>query len=167
MYSEDDAFKNSVESITGPISKTISTQGMLAVYEKLDDAGKKTFKEAYAASHGPAMDICYEIYEDVASGNEIKSVVQAGDRFDRFPMGKIDQTYLWKVRVPGCLSICCIPLFPQVASAHLFLHIVRCWEAGAHQIPPPQAVETQESTLQQHRFIVACCEFCSHAGSFQ
>ncbi len=99
-YSEDDAFKNSVESITGPISKTISTQGMLAVYEKLDDAGKKTFKEAYAASHGPAMDICYEIYEDVASGNEIKSVVQAGDRFDRFPMGKIDQTYLWKVRVP-------------------------------------------------------------------
>ena len=43
------------------------------------------------------MDVCYEIYEDVASGNEIKSVVQAGDRFDRFPMGKIDQTYLWKV----------------------------------------------------------------------
>lgn len=97
VCSEDDAFKNSVESITGPISKTISTQGMLAVYEKLDDEGKKVFKEAYAASHGPAMDICFEIYEDVASGNEIKSVVQAGDRFDRFPMGKIDQTYLWKV----------------------------------------------------------------------
>ena len=75
---------------------------MLAVYEKLDDAGKKVFKQAYAASHGPAMDICYEIYEDVASGNEIKSVVQAGDRFDRFPMGKIDQTYLWKVGI--CLS---------------------------------------------------------------
>ena len=70
---------------------------MLAVYEKLDEAGKKVFKEAYAASLGPAMDVCYEIYEDVASGNEIKSVVQAGDRFDRFPMGKIDQTYLWKV----------------------------------------------------------------------
>jgi hypothetical protein len=25
-------------------------------------------------------------------------VVQAGERFDRFPMGKIDQTYMWKVR---------------------------------------------------------------------
>ena len=72
---------------------------MLAVYEKLDEAGKKVFKEAYAASLGPAMDVCYEIYEDVASGNEIKSVVQAGDRFDRFPMGKIDQTYLWKVHL--------------------------------------------------------------------
>lgn len=39
-----------------------------------------------------------EIYEDVACGNEIRSVVNAGSRFDRFPMGKIDQTYMWKVR---------------------------------------------------------------------
>ena len=52
--------------------------------------------QAYAASYGPARDICEEIYDDVASGNEIKSVVQAGERFDRFPMGKIDQTYMWK-----------------------------------------------------------------------
>ncbi|DBB07086.1 TPA: hypothetical protein ACH3X1_011669 [Trebouxia sp. C0004] len=120
--SEDDAFKNSVESITGPISKTISTQGMLAVYEKLDDAGKKTFKEAYAASHGPAMDICYEIYEDVASGNEIKSVVQAGDRFDRFPMGKIDQTYLWKEvgqRVRAARKEEEIPLNPFTAGVYI------------------------------------------------
>lgn len=53
--------------------------------------------QAYSASYGPARDICEEIYDDVASGNEIKSVVQAGQRFDRFPMGKIDQTYMWKV----------------------------------------------------------------------
>jgi len=43
------------------------------------------------------MDICYEIYEDVACGNEIKSVVAAVERFDKFPMGKIDQTHMWKV----------------------------------------------------------------------
>ena len=24
-------------------------------------------------------------------------MVQAGERFDRYPMGKIDQTYMWKV----------------------------------------------------------------------
>jgi ketol-acid reductoisomerase len=96
--SDEDAFKHSVECITGPISKTISTQGMVAVYNMFDDAGKKVFADAYAASFKPAMDICMEIYEDVASGNEIKSVVQAGSRFDRFPMGKIDQTYMWKVR---------------------------------------------------------------------
>jgi len=53
--------------------------------------------QAYSASYGPARDICEEIYDDVASGNEIKSVVQAGERFDKFPMGKIDQTYMWKV----------------------------------------------------------------------
>jgi hypothetical protein len=40
-----------------------------------------------------------EIYEDVASGNEIRSVVQAGARFDRFPMGKIDGTHMWQVCV--------------------------------------------------------------------
>jgi hypothetical protein len=54
--------------------------------------------QAYAASYGPACDICFEIYEDVACGNEIKSVVNAGRRLGRFPMGKIDGTFMWKVR---------------------------------------------------------------------
>lgn len=54
-------------------------------------------KQAYSATFGPALDICYEIYEDVAVGNEIKSVVNAVSRFDRFPMGKIDQTHMWQV----------------------------------------------------------------------
>jgi ketol-acid reductoisomerase len=74
---------------------------MLAVYNQLDAAGKKEFEAAYSASFGPAMDICLEIYEDVASGNELKSVVQAVSRFDRFPMGKIDSTHMWKVRGRG------------------------------------------------------------------
>ena len=54
--------------------------------------------QAYAASFGPACDICFEIYEDVACGNEIKSVVNAGRRLGRYPMGKIDGTFMWKVR---------------------------------------------------------------------
>ncbi|KAG2432984.1 hypothetical protein HXX76_008712 [Chlamydomonas incerta] len=95
--SDEEAFKQSVESITGPISRTISTKGMPAVYNSFSDADKKIFEQAYSASYKPALDICFEIYEDVASGNEIKSVVQAVQRFDRFPMGKIDQTYMWKV----------------------------------------------------------------------
>jgi len=94
---DEEAFVRSVESITGPISRTISTKGMKAVYEGLDAAGKKVFEQAYTASFGPAMDICAEIYDDVASGNEIRSVVQAVSRFDRFPMGKIDATHMWKV----------------------------------------------------------------------
>lgn len=43
--SEEDAFKNSVECITGPISRTVSTKGMLAVYEALDEEGKGIFKK--------------------------------------------------------------------------------------------------------------------------
>ncbi|CAL5382360.1 unnamed protein product [Camellia sinensis] len=49
------------------------------------------------------MDILYECYEDVASCSEIWSVVLAGRRFyendglPAFPMGKIDQTRMWKV----------------------------------------------------------------------
>eukprot|EP00884_Botryococcus_braunii_P007184 jgi/Botrbrau1/16467/Bobra.0142s0061.1 len=92
----EEAFKNSVECITGPISRIISRQGITAVYESLDAKGKEIFRKAYAASFKPAKDICAEIYDDVACGNEIRSVVNAVSRFGEFPMGKIDQTYMWK-----------------------------------------------------------------------
>jgi ketol-acid reductoisomerase len=95
--SKPDAFLRSCESITGPISKTISKRGILAVYEGLDAAGKATFEKAYAASYKPALEILTEIYEEVASGNEIRSVVMAGKRFAKFPMGKIDGTEMWEV----------------------------------------------------------------------
>ncbi|CAL5330993.1 unnamed protein product [Camellia sinensis] len=101
--SEDLAYKNTVECITGDISKTISTQGMLAVYNSLSEDSKREFKVAYSASYYPSMHILYECYEDVASCSEIRSVVLAGRRFYEkdglppFPMGKIDQTRMWKV----------------------------------------------------------------------
>jgi ketol-acid reductoisomerase len=60
-------------------------------------AGKEIFKKAYSATLGPAMDICYECYEDVACGNEIRSVCNATLRFDRFPMGNIEGTEMWQV----------------------------------------------------------------------
>ena len=64
------------------------------------------YVQAYAASYAPARDICEEIYDDVASGNEIRSVVQAVQRFDRFPMKKIDGTYMWKVGCTQNLANC-------------------------------------------------------------
>ncbi|XP_076906183.1 ketol-acid reductoisomerase, chloroplastic-like [Bidens hawaiensis] len=78
---EELAYKNTVECITGIISKTISTQGMKAVYESLGEEGKKEFLTAYSASFYPCMDILYECYEDVQSGSEIRSVVLAGRLF--------------------------------------------------------------------------------------
>ncbi|KAG6407087.1 hypothetical protein SASPL_130069 [Salvia splendens] len=128
--SEDLAYKNTVESITGTISKTISTKGMLAVYNALVAQGKKDFETAYSASYYPCMDILYECYEDVASGSEIRSVVLAGRRFyekeglPAFPMGKIDQTRMWKVgervraqRPAGDLG----PLYPFTAGVFVAL----------------------------------------------
>eukprot|EP00217_Crustomastix_stigmatica_P013448 CAMPEP_0183792958 /NCGR_PEP_ID=MMETSP0803_2-20130417/2901_1 /TAXON_ID=195967 /ORGANISM="Crustomastix stigmata, Strain CCMP3273" /LENGTH=562 /DNA_ID=CAMNT_0026037327 /DNA_START=75 /DNA_END=1763 /DNA_ORIENTATION=- len=96
--SKEDAFRNTAETITGPITKIISTQGIKAVYEALgSDADKAEFMKAYSASYGPSKDIIYECYEEVQSGNEIKSVCMASERFDKFPMGKIDGTEMWQV----------------------------------------------------------------------
>ena len=94
---QEAAFIASVESITGPISKTISHKGILAVYEQLDDEGAKIFEKIYAHSYGPAKDILLEIYDEVSSCNEIRTVVMAGKRFERYPMGKIDGTRMWRV----------------------------------------------------------------------
>ncbi|KAJ8761452.1 hypothetical protein K2173_001585 [Erythroxylum novogranatense] len=124
------AYRNTVECITGIISRTISTKGMLAVYNSLSEEGKREFESAYSASYYPCMDILYECYEDVASGSEIRSVVLAGRRFyekeglPAFPMGKIDQTRMWKVgervretRPKGDLG----PLYPFTAGVFVAL----------------------------------------------
>ena len=94
---EDEAFKASVENITGPISKTISHKGILAVYEQLGEEGKKIFEKIYSHSYGPAKDILMEIYDEVSSCNEIRTVIMAGKRFARYPMGKIDGTRMWQI----------------------------------------------------------------------
>jgi ketol-acid reductoisomerase len=70
---------------------------MMAVYEGLDEAGKAEFMKAYCAAYHPAYEILMEIYQDVASGNEIRSVVAADTRHQRYPMGKIDGTDMWQV----------------------------------------------------------------------
>ncbi|HVZ75201.1 MAG TPA: ketol-acid reductoisomerase [Polyangia bacterium] len=94
---KEDAFLNSAESITGPINKIISKKGIKAVYEGLDAAGKAEFEKAYTASYLPAKEILQEIYDDVSTGNEIRSVVLAGNRLKKYPLGKIDGTETWKV----------------------------------------------------------------------
>jgi ketol-acid reductoisomerase len=93
----EEAFKRSAEAVTGPISKTISHHGIIGVYEQLDDAGKEVFKRAYDASYLPMKAVLQEIYDEVRSGNEIRSVVIAGDRLKTYPMSTIDQTEMWLV----------------------------------------------------------------------
>eukprot|EP00897_Mesotaenium_endlicherianum_P009340 jgi/Mesen1/8434/ME000475S07695 len=125
---EDAAYKNTVECITGNLSRTISTKGMLSVYNSLSEEARKEFEAAYSAAFKPAMDILLECYEDVACGNEIRSVVLAGRRFREkeglpaFPMGNIDQTRMWRVgeevrssRSSGDLG----PLHPFTAGVYI------------------------------------------------
>lgn len=56
--SDEEAFKQSVESITGNISKTISTKGMLSVYNSLSDADKKIFEEVRHREALLAKEVC-------------------------------------------------------------------------------------------------------------
>ena len=94
--SHEGAFAHSTEAITGPISKTISKQGIKAVYDQLGADERPVFERAYAASYPASRTILEEIYDEVSSGNEIRSVNLAGDRLKRQPMGNIDQTEMWK-----------------------------------------------------------------------
>jgi hypothetical protein len=95
--SETDAYRHSVDSVTGPISRTISKDGLYGLYQRLDEAGREAFGRAYAAAYPVGLELTHEIYDEVSSGNEIRSVIMAGKRFARFPMGKIDQASMWRV----------------------------------------------------------------------
>ncbi|MCB0197618.1 MAG: ketol-acid reductoisomerase, partial [Anaerolineae bacterium] len=120
-YSKEDAFINSVESITGPISQLISKKGMQAVYDSLSDADKETFRLAYSAAYHPAFEILMEIYYEVASGNELRSVIDASERFSRYPMGKIDGTEMWQVgeKVRAKRDPDNIPIHPVTAGVYI------------------------------------------------
>jgi ketol-acid reductoisomerase len=91
------AFAESVESITGPISKTISREGIRPVYDSFQGKDREEFERAYSASYKPCFEILLEIYDEVESGNEIRSVVMAEDRMKRFPFQSIDNTRMWQV----------------------------------------------------------------------
>ena len=95
--SDHDAFRHSVESVTGPISRIISTDGLIGVYQRLGDHEKEVFAQAYSAAYPVGLELTAEIYDEVSSGNEIRSVILAGKRLERFPMGKIDQADMWRV----------------------------------------------------------------------
>jgi ketol-acid reductoisomerase len=93
----DKAFVRACESVTGPLARTISHEGIKAVSESFSGDAKRTFEEAYSASYKASMPILMEIYDEVSSGNEIRSVVQAGERLKKFPMSEIGTTRMWKV----------------------------------------------------------------------
>lgn len=94
---EERAFADSVENVTGPISATISREGIMGVYARLEGDERALFERAYSAGYWPFRAVLEEIYDEVASGNEIRSVVMAGKRLQTFPMSKIGDSAMWTV----------------------------------------------------------------------
>jgi ketol-acid reductoisomerase len=119
--SKEDAFLHSAEAITGPISRIISRQGMIGVYDALGADGHPSFNAAYAATYPVARELLAEIYDEVSSGNEIRSVVLAGERLKKHPMGKIDRTETWRVgqKVRAKRDEHNIPLDPVTAGVYI------------------------------------------------
>lgn len=133
--SPEEAFNNTAESITGPVSRIISHDGIKAVYDSLAGDDKSKFEAAYVASYTPAKEILQEIYDDVACGNEIRSVVNASNRFDEFPIGEIDGTEMWTVgegvrakRVEDEIPLC--PTTAGIYCATMMAQIDVLLEAG-------------------------------------
>jgi ketol-acid reductoisomerase len=117
----EEAFLQSSESITGNIVKIISTKGIKAVYDQMNAADKETFRKAYSASYKPAKEILQEIYDEVSSGNEIRTVIMHGNRIDEYPVDKIDGTFTWKVgeKVRETRDDDKIPLNPFTAGVYV------------------------------------------------
>ncbi|WP_367325125.1 ketol-acid reductoisomerase [Streptomyces sp. HUAS ZL42] len=91
------AYERSCENVTGPIARTISRAGLRAVREGLDPAGRDVFDRAYTATYAPAREIVAEIYDEVADGTELRSVILAERRLGARPMSDIGGSPMWTV----------------------------------------------------------------------
>eukprot|EP00916_Digyalum_oweni_P013039 GHVL01021434.1.p1 GENE.GHVL01021434.1~~GHVL01021434.1.p1 ORF type:complete len:267 (-),score=57.00 GHVL01021434.1:767-1567(-) len=63
-YSSEEAYYYAVEHIVGDISSIISTDGLLALFEKIEN--KKEFEKAYSATYTPLLKVLIECYEEIA-----------------------------------------------------------------------------------------------------
>ncbi|MFJ8467702.1 ketol-acid reductoisomerase [Streptomyces swartbergensis] len=91
------AYERSCENVTGPIARTISRAGLPTVRESLDATGRDVFDRAYTATYGPAREVVAEIYDEVADGTELRSVILAERRLGARPMSRIGGSPMWSV----------------------------------------------------------------------
>jgi len=91
------SYEKSAFNITGTINRYIKSYGLLDVYKNMDFEDKKIFSNVYTNTYYVAKEILQEIYDEVYSGNEINSVVLASKRFNKYPIGKIDTTDMWRI----------------------------------------------------------------------
>lgn len=138
------AFTRACESLTGPIARLVSSEGMKGVYDRLEGDARRTFEEAYATTYPSALALVAEIYDEVASGNEIRSVVLAGERAGEFPMSEVDGSEMWQVgrEVRAGREGAQVPIDPltagvfcatMMAQVDLFARRGHCWSEIANE----------------------------------
>jgi ketol-acid reductoisomerase len=95
--SPERAFVRSTESMTGPLGRRISSGGLRAVIDGFSGDERRTFEDAYCATYHSFTPLIDELYDEVASGNEIASVRLAAKRLQRKPMSTVDGSRMWAV----------------------------------------------------------------------
>ena len=94
---KEDAFLNSAESITGPITKTISRTASRRL-RAARRRGKAVFREAYNATYHPgARDPPGDLRRGRARATRSAASSWPTRRHGTYPMGKIDGTETWEV----------------------------------------------------------------------
>ena len=89
------AYLESVETLVGPISKTISKDGLTGVFEALgSEQEREEFSIAYNATYPVLKHLMSKIYKDVSSGREIQEVFD--DYASGSPKPQVDGGQMWR-----------------------------------------------------------------------
>ena len=86
------AYERACESLTGSVARTISREGLRAVREQTDP---NQFDRAYAATYPCVREVVAELYDEVAEGVELRSVMLAEARLAARPMSRIAGSAMW------------------------------------------------------------------------
>jgi ketol-acid reductoisomerase len=99
------AYIESVETLVGPISKTISKEGLMGVYGALgSEEDREKFARAYNATYPVLKHLTAKLYNDVSAGREIQEVFD--DYQTGSPKPQVDGGQMWRdgERVRASLS---------------------------------------------------------------
>ena len=91
------AFERACESLTGALAPELSAGGIRAVHDRFEADDRARFEQTYAAAYPAAKAVLEEIYDEVASTNELRSVVMATEKLTHRPMPAIEGTGMWRV----------------------------------------------------------------------
>ena len=92
-YNEDYSYNASVTYIVDTLSKKISSDGLLDIYLNLTVDKKLIFSEYYTKAYTISKPLFREIYNEVKSGNEIRSIMLNGNT----EMTDISSSRMWKI----------------------------------------------------------------------